>query len=134
MNKKQKARKMQDVQQNLIELIAEYFNMTDVDGKPEDYRKPTPFWYSRLCLYDGQKKSQKFWEFAATSFLGFDTSKVTFIKFEFNVMTLGYPKKEDKSRIKIFEHAGIEIREGREEWGAEKGKLYFVVKHGKRIQ
>lgn len=48
-------------------------------------------------------------------------------------MTLGYPKSTDTERIIKFEHAGIEIRTGNPEWGAEPGKLYFVIKHGKRI-
>ena len=47
-----------------------------------------------------------------------------------NTMTLGYPKKTDKDRILILEHKGIEIREGNPIWGAELGKMYFVIKHG----
>lgn len=48
-------------------------------------------------------------------------------------MTLGCPKSTDKSRIKEFEHKGIEIRTGNPEWGAEPGKIYFVILHGKEI-
>jgi hypothetical protein len=55
-------------------------------------------------------------------------------KFDANVMTLGYPKSTDLSRILKLEHKGIEIREGNPEWGAEKGKLYFCVMHGKLIE
>ena len=32
-----------------------------------------------------------------------------------------------------FENDGIEINYGREEWGAEPNKLYFVIKLGKRL-
>ena len=46
-------------------------------------------------------------------------------------MTLGYPKSTDTGRILKLYHKGIEIREGDPEWGAEPGKLYFVIKHGK---
>jgi len=49
-------------------------------------------------------------------------------------MTLGYPKSTDLSRILKLQHKGIEIREGNAEWGAEKGKLYFVIMHGKVIE
>ena len=56
---------------------------------------------------------------------------VKFKRFTHNVMTLGYPKSTDSEKIKIFEHAGIEIRAGKPEWGAEPDKLYFVIKHGK---
>ena len=58
---------------------------------------------------------------------------VRFRKFTTNIMTLGYPSKTDESRILRYEHAGIEIRTGVELWGAEPNKLYFVIKHGKRI-
>ena len=48
-------------------------------------------------------------------------------------MTLGYPKSNDTERILKLEHKGIEIREGKPEWGAEPGKKYFVIKHGQPI-
>jgi hypothetical protein len=48
-------------------------------------------------------------------------------------MILGYPKSTDTARIRRYKHAGIEIREGRQEWGAEPGKIYFVIKHGEQI-
>jgi len=49
-------------------------------------------------------------------------------------MTLGYPRSTDKERIIVLEHKGIEIRTGNPEWGAEEGKLYFVIKHGEVIE
>ena len=45
-------------------------------------------------------------------------------------MTLGYPRSDDTERILKFKHDGIEIRTGNPDWGAENGKLYFVIKHG----
>ncbi|EKB58386.1 ASCH domain-containing protein [Bergeyella zoohelcum] len=33
-----------------------------------------------------------------------------------------------------IELKGVEISEGREEWGAERGKKYFVLKLGNKIQ
>ena len=125
-----------------LSLIRQYFDMTDSGFKPEDYRKITPYWCSRLVLVNGVKKSQKAWEnyeerhgkgsleFIAQACIEGGTS---FVKFEQNIMTLGYPSKTDESRIIRFEHAGIEIRQGNPEWGAEPNKLYFVIKHGKRI-
>lgn len=48
-------------------------------------------------------------------------------------MTKGYPKSGDTERILKLEHAGIEVRTGNPEWGAEPDKLYFVIKHGEII-
>lgn len=61
-----------------------------------------------------------------------DNWYLSFKLFDYNVMTLGYPSKEDRSRYKTFEHKGIEIGYGKEEWGAEPNKLYFIIKHGKQ--
>lgn len=49
-------------------------------------------------------------------------------------MTRAAIKTEDEERILTLEHKGIEIREGNPEWGAESGKIYFVIKHGKIIE
>ncbi len=113
-----------------LSLKTQWFEMTSPNGKTEDYRELTPYWYSNLCLYDGKKRSKKFWEFATLSSLDFDTSKVSFKKFDINVMTLGYPSNNELNKIKRYTHLGIEIRTGRVEWGAVQGKLYFVIMHG----
>ena len=113
-----------------LSLKTKWFEMTSPNGKTEDYRDLTPYWYSILCLYDGQKKSKKFWEFAPLNSFDFDTSKFSFKKFDVNVMTLGYPSNEEVSKIKKFVHSGIEIRTGRVDWGAVNGKIYFVIMHG----
>lgn len=43
------------------------------------------------------------------------------------VFTLGYPKKDDMSRRLVFKNPRIQIRTGKPEWGAEPGKIYFVI-------
>ena len=108
--------------------------MTYAEIKPEDYREMTEYWYSRLCLYKGISRSQKWWkEYFSTYYFIEDVNKIEFKQFSTNTMTLGYPKSSDKERIIKFEHAGIEIRTGNPDWGAEPNKLYFVIKHGKRL-
>lgn len=107
--------------------------MTKASIKTEDYREITPYWAIRLVgiwRWVGARKgmlpdheSSFMSNFVIDSFKSFKT----------NTMTLGYPKKGDPDRIIQYEHAGIEIRKGNPDWGAEPGKLYFVIKHGKRI-
>lgn len=117
-----------------LPLKTKWFKMTSPIGKTEDYRELTSYWYSILCLYDGQNKSNKFWEFAPLNSFDFDTSKISFKKFDCNIMTLGYPHKTDTDRILKLEHKGIEIRTGNPDWGAVPGKLYFVILHGEIIK
>jgi len=107
-----------------LSLKKKWFDMTEPDGKTEDYREINEYWTKRLsepCFY------------ADANFVDGE-NYFKFKQFDTNTMTLGYPKSTDMSRIKIFEHAGIEIREGKPEWGAIPCGRYFVVKHGKRIE
>jgi len=59
-----------------------------------------------------------------------EVHKITPVLFTENKMTLGYPKSGDTDRALTFEHAGIEIRTGNPEWGANEFKIYIVIKHG----
>ena len=118
-----------------MSLKTKWFEMTKSGEKTEDYREINEYWFKRLVYH---------WK---EHFLSSKMSQPTQQNIEFilnggcfgfndfysNIMTLGYPRKDDKERIIKFEHTGIEIREGREEWGAEPGKLYFVIKHGRRL-
>lgn len=117
-----------------LSLIEKWFRMTEEEIKLADYRELTPYWYARLCLYDGKKQPKSFWEFAPRTSFSFDSNKVSFVKFEHNIMTKGYPKSTDTKRILKMEHKGIEIGTGNTEWGAVEGKLYFVIKHGKILR
>ena len=82
-----------------LSLKTKWFEMTSPNGKTEDYRDLTPYWYSILCLYDGQKKSKKFWEFAPLNSFDFDTSKVSFKKIEINFLFYQILLMKDFSRI-----------------------------------
>jgi hypothetical protein len=123
-----------------LSLKKQWFDMTDVDGKTEDYRDITPYWCNRLILVEGKSKSKEWWESRYEFFYfnswfldNIDLGNFDFKHFDYNVMTLGYPSKSDVDRFKIFKHEGIEIRTGNPLWGAEPNKLYFVIKHGKKI-
>ena len=124
-------------------LITKWFEMTKAGIKKEDYREITPYWCNRLLLYKGSKKPQLFWENNFYAVKNCDIEKfiykyqnigiISFCKFEFNIMTLGYPKTTDTSKILKLKHEGIEIRTGNPDWGAEPGKIYFVIKHGELL-
>jgi hypothetical protein len=127
-----------------LSLKKKWFEMTKSGIKTEDYREITPYWASRLLLSLGEEKcSANFWKNEFVKENGVSPSFYNLIekykiwtntkKFTTNTMTLGYPKSTDTERIIKFEHGGIEIRTGNPEWGAEPNKLYFVIKHGKRL-
>ena len=102
-----------------LSLKTKWFEMTKTGIKTEDYREINEYWKSRLTDQKANwNRPQSQWKFK---------------QFDSNIMTLGYPKSTDTERILKLEHAGIEIRTGNPEWGAEPNKLYFVIKHGKQL-
>lgn len=117
-----------------LSLKKQWFEMTKAGVKTEDYRELSPYFYSRLCLYRGEPKTEKWWREYFDEHYSLDQeARTTFKKIDQNIMTWGYPKSNDTERTLKFDHAGIEIREGNPDWGAEPGKLYFVIKHGNKI-
>jgi hypothetical protein len=116
-----------------LSLKTNWFEMTKSGIKTEDYRELNDYWFNRLVdsIYDEKGRYNK-----KTSFFLYDRLdyfRFVFKHFNYNTMTLGYPKSTDTERIIKLEHKGIEIRTGNPEWGAEPNKLYFVIKHGNII-
>jgi len=132
-----------------LSLTRNWFEMTNVRIKREDYREITPYWVKRLLNINlsqekieggvihelitdlNNLKTEKCRFFGVLSCLSF--YDCSFKKFDSNIMTLGYPKSTDSARILKLEHKGIEIGTGNPKWGAEEGKLYFIIKHGSKI-
>lgn len=118
-----------------LSLKTKWFEMTKAGVKTEDYRETSEYWMKRLFSQSTfewyeQAKYSGGNEFENGSF---HIDFAEFKKFDTTTLTLGYPSAKDTDLIIQFEHAGIEIRTGNPEWGAEPDKLYFVIKHGKRL-
>lgn len=122
-------------------LTKQWFEMTRSGEKKEDYREITPYWATRF-LGKNQAAWAKYLEqadsfrapyyFANQSRINYALECLKF--FDTNIMTLGYPKKDNHQRILKLNHKGVEIRTGNPEWGAKKGKIYFVLMHGSIIE
>ena len=107
-----------------LSLKKKWFVLTKLGIKTEDYREINEYWVKRLM------ENVKMPDGSVSFIKGLEQFK----KFEINTMTLGYPKSGDTERILKLEHKGIEIRTGEPDWGAEEGKLYFVIKHGEILK
>lgn len=118
-------------------LKAKWYRMIEAGEKTEEYRSLTAYWLKRLVWDDDFEEPIS--DDDIKFFLGnpagieniFDCgwSPVPYTHVQFS---LGYPKKDDETRRMTFKLKGIEYREGREEWGAEKGKKYLVEVLGRR--
>lgn len=121
-----------------LPLTRKWFDLTKSGMKTEDYREINEYWFKRLICLDYNELVTEHDIAEIVERLSREDNamireiyQTKFKKFDFNTMTLGYPKSTDKERTLILEHKGIEIRTGNPEWGAEPGKMYFVIKHGK---
>ena len=118
-------------------LKAKWYRMIESGEKQEEYREATVYWLRRLVWDDDfdqpilDEDVKFFLENPAAIENMFDCGwkPVPYTHVQFS---LGYPKKNDESRRMTFELKGIVYREGREEWGAEKGKKYLVEVLGRR--
>lgn len=125
-----------------LALKKKWFDMTVSGEKTEDYREINAYWFARL-VFDHKKvfkhgtgydwDSYEYREELVLNLVVVYEARrkqFAFNPFDTNIMTLGYPSRDCSERILRLEHKGIEIRTGKPEWGAEPGKLYFVIKHG----
>ena len=128
-----------------MSLIGKWFEMTKEGIKTEDYRELSAYWCKRFLKKVNIVPDLNFdWQDVEDFFhYKNDMSEIEwylkhedleFKQFDFNIMTLGYPKSTDISRILKLEHKGIEIGYGKQDWGAEPNKLYFIIKHGEIIK
>jgi hypothetical protein len=125
-----------------LPLKAKWFEMTKAKAKTEDYREINEYWVKRLIHYQESElaieeivryiSNYKHYRYVDVSAV-FTYHGLCFKKFDYNIMTLGYPRADDKERILKLEHKRIEIRTGNPEWGAEPNKLYFVIVHGDNV-
>lgn len=125
-----------EAKQLILSLKRKWFDMTAAGIKTEDYREITRYWCKRLLEGEDEDTISdiiKMCQNNKEEVLSQEYWRPKFKKFNVNTMTLGYPSINDESRILRFKHAGIEIRTGNPEWGAEPNELYYVIKHGARI-
>ncbi len=108
--------------------------------KQEDYRELTPYWFNRLtgCYPHKRQEVNK-----GNSYDWFSKKKIKVQRilnynhkgFTHIRLSKGYGKDRPSGYV---EFGGIEIREGKPEWGAKTGRLYFCImkkgyKHGNKV-
>lgn len=94
-----------------LTLKKKWFDMILSGFKKEEYREIKEYWWIRLV----QCGEIAEWKMLLAK------------NFEKIIFTNGYGKNAPSFEIECL---GIEIRKGKTEWGAEKGKEYFVLKLG----
>lgn len=122
-----------------LPLKKEWYKMIESGEKKEDYREINEYWCKRLVFDTGCSEAIDENAFSEDETLPISpvcaqngqpckyclTDRVMY---ETVVFSLGYTKKR-----MTFEVRDIDTGYGKQEWGATKGKKYFVVKLGKKI-
>lgn len=98
-----------------LTLKKKWFDMIASGEKKEEYREKKDYWINRLCDFDLCLKTNSYENFKGYTEIHFRN---------------GYSKDCPKMNI---ECKGIRLGEGKEEWGAEPGKKYFVIELGEII-
>lgn len=101
-----------------LSLKKHWFELITSGEKLEEYREINDYWTKRLVVA------------GEDNLLG---DGIEYADFDYIEFTLGYPKAEDTERRATFRFKGISRAGGRPEWGAEPGKVYYVIKIGERV-
>ena len=83
-----------------------WFSMIEAGDKPEEYRENTAY-YQRLFYKSMNAKDNEFQ------------------KYDRLVLAHGYTK-DPKKRL-VFRNPKFRVGEGQTKWGAEPGKVYFII-------
>ncbi len=114
-------------------LTHKWYDMIESGEKREEYREITEYWMGRL-LYRIQLPFGGYWSakkdilagnYECIDWKSFTGGAPVFNKFTHVQFQRAYPKNPPRMVKEIEE---ITIGTGRPEWGAEPGKLYFVIK------
>jgi hypothetical protein len=116
-----------------LTLKKKWFDLILSGEKKEEYREIKPYWVNRLCEnfeaeypYFIETICRHMIEEMDNTDLSFDFKKFSTICFR-----NGYAKNSPTITIECI---GIEISEGKTEWGAEPNTKYFVIKLGSIIK
>jgi hypothetical protein len=110
-----------------LTLKKQWFDLIASGEKTEEYREVKLYWIRRLVQEFGHPHSCADFNF---EYLGFLYSMDEAVHFDTVEFKNGYSRNAPMMRFKVRD---ITIDLGKEKWGAEPGKQYFVIKLGERI-
>lgn len=109
-----------------LSLKKKWFDMIKSGEKKEEYRECSLYWikrFEKLCKNFEYLHIGRHSRIVPTIVM----EKADGLKCDTLIFTLGYPKADDMERRLKFKNPKFRIDKGRPEWGAEHGKMYFVI-------
>ena len=98
----------------VLPIKRKWFDMIKSGEKKEEYREIKPYWASRLF------KNQMSWGTGLDYLLNYKAIE----QYGFFKLKNGYRKNSPSLICYCYVHRGL----GKEEWGAEPGKEYYILK------
>jgi len=81
-----------------LTLEKKWFDLIELFEKNKEYREFKPYWCCRLLLYDGKKRSQKWWEQSIKK-NSIMADLVVVVQFDVLIMKNGYGKDDPTLRV-----------------------------------
>ena len=106
-----------------LSLKRKWFDLIKSGEKKEEYMEIKAKYFAMFCDHLNVYAINKLNNFDVSFHLKWPEE----LGYDRLVFTLGYPKAGDTERRLVFKNPKIRIGTGRPEWGAEPGKLYFVI-------
>ena len=110
-----------------LSMKTQWFDMIKSGEKKEEYREIKPHYIGLLFNRREMLDVMGLCSVAAFEEKQWPKPMMFGKHFDRLVFTLGYPKAGDKERRLEFKNPIIRIGTGKPEWGAEHGKIYFVI-------
>ncbi len=111
-----------------LTLKKKWFDMIASGEKKEEYREIKKYWVSRLV--DGLDVSEE-GKFGSFLWEGFWWTMQTPMAYDIVTFRNGYSRNAPKISFKVLD---ITDGHGKEKWGAEPGKEYFIIKLGQQVK
>jgi hypothetical protein len=128
------------MQETLIEqkvfhltLNKKWFDMIASGEKTEEYREIKPYWMRRLMIDVEVRTPTSTYEDVIRWIKDGNNYDVSYGLQEYDIISANNGYQKNCPNIK-WKHKGIRIGEGREDWGAEPGKQYFILEIGELIK
>lgn len=127
-----------------LTIKKKWFNLIDAGYKLEEYRELKPFWVKRFIDWSEYPKETPDEHKYISENIVYDIEQG---HSPADVLRSYFSKVKEFDQVHLvnggnfhpihpnvtLECKGVEIHEGRPEWGAEPGKKYFVIKLGDKI-
>lgn len=110
-----------------LTLKKKWFDMIASGEKKEEYREIKMYWIKRLIDKELFKSEEDFLSWYNKSLT--EEIPLDLVVNEFDVVEFKNGYAKDAPTIRLI-WGGVKVTEGKQKWGAEKGKKYFVIKLG----